>query len=85
VYLKLTNIDPRDHEIKEEMKRLQAFHLKLTEAKVMNTNTNTPGIINKEACDQMIKALIGSSNIRKVKKSVPVPETLHIDLTKKFK
>lgn len=46
--------------------------------------------INKEACDRIIKNLIQSKedvqdNTRKVKKAVPVPDTVHLNWQKSLK
>jgi hypothetical protein len=86
VYLKLRNIDPRDHEIKDEMKRVQDFYSKIQDAKSIPAQYNSN--INKEACDRMIKNSISSkddSNVRKLKKSIPVPENVHLNWQKNLK
>ncbi len=85
-------MDPKSHEIKDEMKRVQEFYKKIEDTKstpVINTNESN---INKEACERMIKNIINSgnnnksdksdTNYKKVKKSVPIPDSVHINWQK---
>ena len=84
--LKINNIDPNSHQVKDEMKRLEEIYGKIKEL----DKKPLPGSnLNKEAADTMIKNVLSMNNNvevnrnnRKLIKNVPEPELPHIAINK---
>jgi hypothetical protein len=87
VLLKINNLDPTQHQIKDEMKRIETIYAKIKE---LDKTPLPTSVIDKEASARMIKNSLEStntnteeqSNRRKLKGNVALPELSHLNVNK---
>jgi hypothetical protein len=87
VLLKINNLDPTQHQIKDEMKRIETIYAKIKE---LDKTPLPTSVIDKEASARMIKNSLESSNTnteeqsnrRKLKGNVALPELSHLNVNK---
>ncbi len=85
--LKINNLDPTQHQIKDEMKRIETIYAKIKE---LDKTPLPTSVIDKEASARMIKNSLESSNTnteeqsnrRKLKGNVALPELSHLNVNK---
>lgn len=87
--LKINNHDPNQHQVKDEMKRIESVYAKIKEIDKTPLPTS---MIDKEASARMIKNSLDttklpnlteeSSNKRKLKGNVALPELTHLNVNK---
>ncbi len=85
--LKINNLDPTQHQIKDEMKRIETIYAKIKE---LDKTPLPTSVIDKEASARMIKNSLEStntnteeqSNRRKLKGNVALPELSHLNVNK---
>jgi hypothetical protein len=87
VLLKINNHDPTQHQIKDEMKRIEGIYAKIKE---LDKTPLPTSVIDKEASARMIKNSLETtnnnteeqSNRRKMKGNVALPELSHLNVNK---
>ena len=85
--LKINNLDPTQHQIKDEMKRIEGIYAKIKE---LDKTPLPTSVIDKEASARMIKNSLETtnnnteeqSNRRKMKGNVALPELSHLNVNK---